>query len=354
MLDVSETADGTTKFRAMLTDFGMSKAIPKSGTLDLPVGTPMFMAPELLGKLSYNENVDIWALGVLVFNLLTSEYPWTAKNPSQLLRNIHRSKLNTSKLSVFEDGGEKVKAFITKALQIEPKKRATAEELLQDDWITSNIAKAATTKDQGYQIIHNFALASKLSTFQNNILTYLSNMRISEEEQNDLYETFRQIDKNSDGFIDASELKHLSSILGKMKQECDILKTLTVEGLLQSLDTNADGRLSLDEFMKAACNQSEIINSENLRVAYNLLDKNSDGKVNSTELFQVFESTSVKGISANKRQVVPKHWENMIKEIDQNNDGMVSYEEFEFYMKQAIEQTKESLVLDSHACSHVN
>ena len=45
------------------------------------VGSPIFMAPELISKFSYNEKVDIWAFGCIIYELICGKAPFIATNP---------------------------------------------------------------------------------------------------------------------------------------------------------------------------------------------------------------------------------------------------------------------------------
>ena len=45
------------------------------------VGSPIFMAPELISKFSYNQKVDIWAFGCIIFELICGKAPFIATNP---------------------------------------------------------------------------------------------------------------------------------------------------------------------------------------------------------------------------------------------------------------------------------
>ena len=56
----------------MLTDFGFSCFIDPEEGLDNFLGTPQYMAPELINNKKYDEKVDIWALGVIAYQLLAA------------------------------------------------------------------------------------------------------------------------------------------------------------------------------------------------------------------------------------------------------------------------------------------
>jgi serine/threonine protein kinase len=52
-----------------LVDFGLSIVLPPGSTVTHACGTPLYMAPEIFEKTGYNEQVDMWSLGVLTFML---------------------------------------------------------------------------------------------------------------------------------------------------------------------------------------------------------------------------------------------------------------------------------------------
>ena len=59
-------------------DFGVSKraSVSKDLKLSTIIGTPLYMAPEILMGKKYTASVDIWALGVCIFELLTLKRPF--------------------------------------------------------------------------------------------------------------------------------------------------------------------------------------------------------------------------------------------------------------------------------------
>lgn len=88
-------------------------------------GTPLNMAPEIMHRRSYTYKADIWALGVLIFYLITGCYPFFAKGRQQLLMNLDNGEYRLNKeikiTPICLD-------FINKCLQYNPDKRF--------DWIT--------------------------------------------------------------------------------------------------------------------------------------------------------------------------------------------------------------------------
>lgn len=70
-----------------LGDLGVSKIMTDYAN-NTRVGTPLFLAPELVSKSQYNFKIDIWSLGCLVYFMCTLQPPFTADNLLQLGFNI--------------------------------------------------------------------------------------------------------------------------------------------------------------------------------------------------------------------------------------------------------------------------
>jgi len=54
------------------------------------VGSPIYMAPEILGGKAYNSKADIWSLGILLYELLYGYCPFEAKSIPNLIKTINK------------------------------------------------------------------------------------------------------------------------------------------------------------------------------------------------------------------------------------------------------------------------
>jgi len=80
-----------------LTDFGLSKILDKEDGLTLSVcGTPEYLAPEMIKKIGYGTDVDWWALGCIIYEMLTGNPPFRSDNRMQLLESIMFKPLDGS------------------------------------------------------------------------------------------------------------------------------------------------------------------------------------------------------------------------------------------------------------------
>ncbi|CAJ0967882.1 unnamed protein product [Ranitomeya imitator] len=115
--------------RVKLSDFGfcaqISKDIPKRKSL---VGTPYWMAPEVIMRASYGTEVDIWSLGIMVIEMVDGEPPYFSDSPVQAMKRLRDSP--PPKLRNSHKASPILRDFLDRMLTREAAERATAQELL--------------------------------------------------------------------------------------------------------------------------------------------------------------------------------------------------------------------------------
>ena len=112
-----------------LTDFGFSKVLETNKKETNKLGTTLYMAPELFKNVEYDHKVDTWALGVMVYIMLSGKYPFTGKTRAQIIAKITSSEPD---YSVFDQYRlrVKIKNFIKRCLDKNPATRASTQQLL--------------------------------------------------------------------------------------------------------------------------------------------------------------------------------------------------------------------------------
>eukprot|EP00250_Pteridium_aquilinum_P018030 c23904_g1_i2 orf=378-2609(-) len=116
-----------------LADFGMAKHISDQSFLLSFKGSPYWMAPEVLTtKNGYSFAVDIWSLGCTVLEMATGKPPWSQFEGVAALFKIGNSKETPA---IPEHLSEDTKMFVRSCLQRDPKKRPTADELLEQPFV---------------------------------------------------------------------------------------------------------------------------------------------------------------------------------------------------------------------------
>ena len=127
------------KGHVKLVDFGLAKCTGSSNSL---VGTPEYVAPEVLLKKKYDASADFWNLGCVLFEMLAGRPPFVEKNLHEILKSIVNKELEVPS-EISKEAGDVLKGLLEK----DPKKRLKTTNLKKMaffegvDW--ENVKKAA-------------------------------------------------------------------------------------------------------------------------------------------------------------------------------------------------------------------
>jgi serine/threonine protein kinase len=113
-------------------DFGYAKRA--EDTLETPIGTLQYLAPEVLQSGTYDKSVDIWSIGCILYFMLFGKTPFLAKSEEDIMARAAVVQFQ------FPDNvqvSDAAKDLISKLLRKDPTERLTARQILNHRWITN-------------------------------------------------------------------------------------------------------------------------------------------------------------------------------------------------------------------------
>lgn len=121
------------------------------------------------------------------------------------------------------------------------------------------------------------------------------------------------LDVNGDGSLTISELQE--SLKGKENGE-------TILQLMKSADTDGSGEINYTEFLAATIDANIFMREDYLRTAFQMFDKDNSGKIDNEEVMNLLTGEDLGNLISKDAIGVA------MKEIDENGDGEIDFEEF--------------------------
>ncbi|XP_051127308.1 probable calcium-binding protein CML18 isoform X1 [Andrographis paniculata] len=146
-----------------------------------------------------------------------------------------------------------------------------------------------------------------------------SAVQIPLTKEEEVEKVFNKFDANGDGRISLNELAAVLNGLGS-PTSADEIKRIMAE-----LDTDGDGYIDFKEFKAFHCGGGD--DNKELKEAFDLYDKDKNGKISASELHSVLRSLGEKCSLKDCRK--------MISSVDVDGDGCVNFEEFKKMMTRA-------------------
>lgn len=122
--------------RVKLCDFGSAEWFGENSWMSGVVGTPYYVAPEVLAGREYNEKVDVWSAGVILYIMLGGVPPFIGDTVEDTFEAVLRANLRFPP-RIFRSVSSSAKDLIRKMLCKDVSRRFSAEQVLRHPWVTS-------------------------------------------------------------------------------------------------------------------------------------------------------------------------------------------------------------------------
>jgi len=221
------------------------------------------------------QSTDCWALGVLLFRMLTGKLPFAGKKGPDLKEAIKSSTITFGKdWDKMPDAREVVHGLLKNAWRI----RLTADRVLNHPWIC--LSKARLKRGRMMRVLQNVMLNTSESTFKKFTLRVIAE-EMSPEKLDIIQAAFSNLDKNGDGNLEVEEIR---AALKKYGEEEAI-----ADEIFEAIDRDASGTLNFAEFTAVSLGHSEYSNREALFHAFQRFDRDGNGTFEREEICRVLK-----------------------------------------------------------------
>ena len=144
---------------------------------------------------------------------------------------------------------------------------------------------------------------------------------------------FLKIDVNNDGVIEKDEFfMQLKKLLNDNIDENNIeINNNYLEEIFNIIDTDKNGKIEYEEFLRAAIDKKILIEENNLKLSFEFFDKDKNGFITLEEIYEVFNKN-------NEIEVSKEEFKKVIDEVDLNKDGLIDFKEFKTMMEKLLNE----------------
>ncbi|KAG1660138.1 hypothetical protein FOA52_003798 [Chlamydomonas sp. UWO 241] len=334
LTDRSDTAS------VKLADFGLSALVPGTalqdpgsrtsdsmGLLHDSVGSPYYVAPEVLMAKTYGKEVDVWSLGAVLFIALGGYPPFDGPNEQAILKAVVYNPL-TFDDPTWDRISKGAKDILTKMLTKDPRRRATIPELLSHPWLSvTRLAEPTAGMENRVPdtVVTRLQQFARLTRFKKQARKVLARF-LPEEEVIGLLRLFKEMDTDGDGVLSVAELRQALALKGfPIPQD-------QARALLASIDIDCDGVIDYEEFLAATVHQQRLNNDECMLKAFQHFDRDGSGFITQEELKEAMAEVARRHSSVGGG-VSDENSAALLRDIDADADGRINYEEFCAYMR---------------------
>ncbi|KAJ3602432.1 hypothetical protein NHX12_030187, partial [Muraenolepis orangiensis] len=151
--------------KIVISDFHLAKL--ENGLIKDPCGTPEYLAPEVVGRQRYGRPVDCWAMGVIMYILLSGNPPFYDETDDEDYENHDKNLFRKILAGDYEfdspywdDISDSAKSLVARLMDVDQDQRLTAQEAINHEWISGGAASDKNIKENVCaQIEKNFAKA---------------------------------------------------------------------------------------------------------------------------------------------------------------------------------------------------
>ena len=262
-------------FNIKICDFGLSALKNNTDKLHTILGTPYYMAPEVL-KGDYNEKCDIWSIGAITYYLITGTEPFKGNTSNQIFSRILYTEPDYSP-SKFWNTSSALLDFLKKCFSKDPNVRPTAREALSHPWFENIFKKIHSPKFIEENIFYNISTTKRFSQLKRLIMRYVV-YNMGHSELNLYKKAFLAFDRDNNGCITPEEIKRMFKIYHKTLDENQIKN-------IMSVSDERNDYLTYLEFIIICFQVEEFLSPIKLLDAFLFFDVDNNNEIDDVDLY---------------------------------------------------------------------
>ena len=323
----NKASDNDGNFTLMMTEFGELNNFSNSFYNELKrseqIYKPYYTSPEVLMKKDFNEKIDVFSAGVILFTMLSGKSPFTGNENNDIKQKICENEWEFVG-DEWKNVSDNVKDLINKMLCSNPSKRISSRDILSHAWLVYSKEEESYSKNMISAVNQNLINFHLKDQLQQAAMAYIVNQISNSNQVKELKKLFREFDKNGDGVLSYHEFRiGYTTMYGRGMQGMEL------ENIIYSIDKDKSGKIEYEEFLTATLNNANMINDDFLKSAFNKFDRDSSGKLSVDELIYLL---------GDDMDLIVK----LLAKVDTNKDGEVSYDEFKKLMSLVVEEKEKS------------
>ena len=305
-------------------DFGTAKIFEKNKKERAIVGSAYYIAPEVLNQ-DYNEKCDTWSVGVILYMFLTGHAPFDGKNNEEIIHSIRTKNLDFLDKKLSKRSPE-VTDLVKGLLEKDTKKRLSAKDALNHIWFKTfngrKLFQNFKQKDIEPYIdnLFNYTFHSKI---QKLVIEFLLHNLPSTNSSTNILKLYRFFNDSGDCKLTKEEL-----IKGLSNYRDSLEVAEKVDHLFLLLDSDNNGYIEFEEFLRACIDKKELLKEEYLKYAYKFMDKENKGNLTVQDVNNLFCEGSNKLFEI----AISKD----ISDVDEDGDGNINFQEFKKLMTKTL------------------
>lgn len=299
-------------------DFGLSRKYLNEEDLHSVVGSPFYVAPEVLDGV-YDEKCDVWSIGILAFCLMYGFPPFVSTNKDDVFQKIKHQPLKFPYTR--EPLSKAAKNFIYSALNKNPKKRPTSLELLKEKWLEPEFKNEINPKKLNISILQKINSFHKPFRLTQKVVELMIKI-MPNEELTKFKEMFNAIDKEKIGLISIESFRKIIKDLQIEVSNTQIAKvgTKRYDKYLKNQFKTNQPMINFTSFIAAVIDKKIIDTKPRLQEVFNILDTDKTGQLTVFSIQKAFERTGKKKTFDEVKE--------MFEEMGLTEGDTINFEEF--------------------------